>query len=140
MEKTLGRHLRHEEVVDHIDGLRLHNAPENLRVFPSNAHHLQTTLTGVKKQWSVAGMDRIRKRNLPNANPVPVNKYRQAVKSGDFALRQILLLALRLGRDSPYLLGTTQWTEKAGIDMSDRSKIELALAALSVQWGLAQTQ
>ena len=35
MEQTLGRYLQPTEVVDYIDGLRLHNAPSNLRLFSS---------------------------------------------------------------------------------------------------------
>lgn len=134
-EQKLGRYLLPEEVVDHIDALRLHNHPDNLRVFASNAGHLRETLTGVRKQWSSEGLDRIRTRNLPDTAHAPVNKYRQAVKSGDFVLRQILLAALKLGTDSLYLSGTQRWTEKAGIDVSSHSTIEHALVALCQQWG-----
>lgn len=47
MARTLGRPLSSEEVVDHINGVKDDNRPENLRVFPNNAEHLKTTLTGV---------------------------------------------------------------------------------------------
>jgi hypothetical protein len=138
-EQKLGRYLLPEEVVDHIDALRMHNHPDNLRVFATNADHLRETLTGVRKQWSSEGLDRIRTRNRPDANHTPVNKYRQAVKSGDFVLHQILLAALKLGTDSPYLLGSSLHTTKAGIDLYSRSTIERALDDLCLRWGLPRT-
>jgi hypothetical protein len=36
-------------------------------------------------------------------------------------------------------LGTSHHTKKAGIDLSDRSKIEHALDDLSCRWALGQT-
>ncbi len=139
-EQALGRYLAPQEVVDHIDGLTLHNAPENLRVFACNGDHLHETKAGHRPNWSPEGrLNHFLRHRQPEAL-IPVDKHRQRKGAGVLRLHQILLLALRLGTDSPYLLGTSQWTSKAGIDMSDRSKIELALAELSGQWGLAQTQ
>ncbi len=48
-EVTLGRYLRREEVVDHLDDHPQHNWPANLRVYPTNADHLKATLTGREK-------------------------------------------------------------------------------------------
>lgn len=59
MEQTLGRYLRPEEVVDHIDGDTMNNHPSNLRVFPNNAAHLAATLAGKVPRWSDEGRERL---------------------------------------------------------------------------------
>lgn len=59
MEQTLGRYLLPTEVVDHIDGDTRNNAPDNLRVFASNAEHLAATLRGRCPQWSEEGKARL---------------------------------------------------------------------------------
>ena len=59
MEKKLGRFLDQNEVVDHIDGDKLNNNPDNLRVFDSNAEHLRATLKGRTPNWSVDGKQKI---------------------------------------------------------------------------------
>jgi len=38
-EKTIGRKLRKEEIVHHINRNKLDNSPENLQVFPNQAEH-----------------------------------------------------------------------------------------------------
>lgn len=135
METALGRYLRPEEIVDHADGLTLHNAPSNLRLFADNATHLAATLTGKVPRWSAAGHANMFLRHRPGAVPERVDIHRQRIASGDARLRQILLLALSLGTDSPFLLGTSRHTTKAGIDLSSRSTIERALAGLCEKWG-----
>lgn len=140
MEQKLGRHLLPSEVVDHIDGLTLHNAPENLRLYQTNAGHLAETLSGRQKaHMSAQGREKLQKPRGQIAEYPVVDSYGQRRKAGDVRLRQILLAALRLGADSQYLLGTSHHTKKAGIDLSDRSKIEHALADLSSKWVLGQT-
>lgn len=139
MEQKLGRYLDPAEVVDHIDGLTLHNDPENLRLFESNAQHLAATISGRSKEMSPQGHQKLQKpRRQIGSYPV-VDSYGQRRKAGDVRLRQILLAALKLGADSPYLLGTSHHTKKAGIDLSDRSMIERALGDLSSKWALGQT-
>ena len=134
MEKKLGRYLLPDEVVDHIDGLRLNNAPENLRLYNKNGDHLRVSLTGKKKRWSKAGLDKLRQpHHLRSVHP-PVNKYREMIRSGDYLLLQILLAALSLGIDSPFLLGSHYHLEKAGIDHRSRSMIEQALDDLLRRW------
>jgi hypothetical protein len=48
MEKVLGRYLTPEEVVDHKNRDTSDNDPGNLELYPSNARHLEATLTGVR--------------------------------------------------------------------------------------------
>lgn len=139
LERKLGRSLLPSETVDHIDGLTLHNAPENLRLFEKNSDHLRETLTGKVPRWTDEGYANMKLRHVPGAELQRVDIYRQRRANGELRLRQILLLALSLGPDSPYLLGTTRHTTKAGIDMSCRSTIERALADLYRKWGWAQT-
>jgi hypothetical protein len=88
---------------------------------------------------SPLGHDKLQKPRGQIGEYATVDSYGQRRKSGDVRLRQILLAALKLGADSRYLLGTSHNTKKAGIDLSDRSKIELALADLSSKWALGQT-
>lgn len=130
-EQALGRYLHPEEVVDHKDGLHLHNAPTNLRVFASNAEHLRETLTGMRPSWSEAGYQNMLLRHRPGVAIQRVDTHRQRKGTGVARLRQILLAALTLGIDSPFLSGTSYHTTKAGIDMSSRSTIERALVDLS---------
>lgn len=139
LEQHLGRYVLPLEVVDHIDGLTLHNDPTNLRLFANNAEHLKATLTGKVPQWSDDGFENMKLRHRRGVSLQLVDIYRQRKEAGALRLRQILLLALSLGIDSPHLLGTSHWTKKAGIDMSSRSTIEHALDDLCLQWGWPQT-
>lgn len=45
-ETMIGRPLRQEEVVHHIDGDKSNNKPENLRVFDSQGAHVRAERTG----------------------------------------------------------------------------------------------
>lgn len=139
MEQKLGRYLLPEERVDHVDGLTLHNHPDNLRLFSSNGEHLRETLAGKVPHWSAVGYGNMLLRHHQREALTLVDTHRQRTKAGATRLRQILLAALRLGIDSPFLLGTPRHTRKAGIDMTSRSTIEHALADLCQQWGWPQT-
>jgi hypothetical protein len=139
LERKLGRYLLPSEVVDHIDGLTLHNHPDNLRLFPSNGEHLAVTRGGLAPNLSEVGRRNIGKRSDRGEVIERVDMYAIRRKRGDIRLRQILLAALKLGTDSPYLLGTTRHTRKAGIDMSSRSTIERALVDLYARWEVAHT-
>ena len=126
-ERHIGRNLLPTEIVDHIDGLTLHNDPLNLRLFACNADHLRATLTGQCPNWSKEGYQNILgPRRLPEGVQ-PVDTHRQRKARGDVRLIQILLAMLKLGKDSPFLLGTTHHLEKAQIDYSSQSKIRQAL-------------
>lgn len=140
MEQKLGRYLEPQEVVDHIDGLTLHNNPENLRLFASNGEHLKHTRAGKAPQFSGPGLANLLLRHRQPEALIPVDTHRLRKEAGALRLRQILLAALRLGIDSPYLLGSSHHTKKAGIDVSSRPTIERALVDLCVKWGWPQTQ
>lgn len=135
LEQSLGRPLLPTERVDHIDGLTLHNSPDNLRLFQDNAQHLRETLAGKTPRWSEAGYQNMLLRHHQDVSLERVDTHRQRTAAGAVRLRQILLLALRLGTDSPYLSGTHRHTTKAGIDMSSRPTIERALVDLCEKWG-----
>lgn len=138
MEEKLGRPLQGREVVDHIDGLTLHNDPENLRLFSSNGDHLKETLRGRCPAISAAGRLSIAARQV--ADYPRVDTYNERRKRGEIRLRQILLAALSLGTDSPYLSGAHHHMAKAGIDWSERSSLERALADLYRRWGWDHAQ
>lgn len=140
MEQVLGRPLEPQERVDHQDGLTLHNHHDNLRLFHDNSEHLRATLTGKVPCWSEAGYQNMFLRHSQPEGLQLVDTHRQRTEAGATRMRQILLAALKLGTDSPYLLGTKHWTETSGIDMYSRSTIERALADLSQKWGWDRTQ
>lgn len=135
MERQSGSPLPRTAVVDHIDGLTLHNAPDNLRTFDSNGEHLASTISGTPRRWTPGGRKNIGQRTDLGAKIVPVDIYRQRRASGDVRLRQILLAALKLGIDSPYLSGTRRHLERARIDPDSRPSLERALRDLYQRWG-----
>lgn len=59
MEAAIGRHLRRDEVVHHVDGDRQHNVIGNLRLYAANRDHLAETLKGQRPNWSDEGRRRI---------------------------------------------------------------------------------
>ncbi|HHT9136788.1 MAG TPA: HNH endonuclease [Candidatus Wunengus sp. YC60] len=134
MEQKLGRNLLPNEVVDHKDGLTLHNDPNNLRIFQKNGDHLRETISGFQKHISVSGKKNIATKHLPDIDLKLVDTYGRRVKRGDVRLRQILLAALKFGIDSPYLLGTHRHLEKIGIDWTSHSNLEHALEELNERW------
>lgn len=138
MEKKIGRHLTAQEVVDHIDGLTLHNSPDNLRLFASNGEHLAATATGPRR-WSPEGRRNIGRRSDLGQEFQRVDTYRQRRECGDVRLRQILLAALKLGIDSPYLLGTHRHLEQKQIDWTSHTNLERELDLLYLRWGWGQT-
>lgn len=122
LAQKIGRSLQPREVVDHIDGIRLHNHPRNLRLFESNAHHLKATITGNVPQWSELGKAALDLSRRRSQDYQPVDTHLLKVKQGDARLIEILRAALKLGISSPYLLGSSHHLKKAGIsDLSDSS-------------------
>lgn len=134
MEQKLGRLLDPLEVVDHIDGLRLHNDTNNLRLFCSNAAHLTATISGQTHELSAAGREKLRTPRIEREHLQPVHTYNRMKKNGDARLRQILLAVLKLGIDSPYLLGTHHHLRKAGISDFSHSSLEHELGRLSLRY------
>jgi len=134
MEKKLGRYLHPLEVVDHIDGLHLHNCPSNLRVFENNAAHLKATIKGKRPLWSKQGFAKLETPHHLRKGLLPVDIYGQRKKLGEIRLQQILLAMLKFDKDSRHLLGTSHHIKKAGIDVSSRSMIQRALDELYSRW------
>lgn len=70
VEQKLGRYLRHDEVVHHINGNSQDNRLENLMVFGSNADHLRHELTGKVPNWTEEGFARMCSPRKPKASDV----------------------------------------------------------------------
>lgn len=140
MEQKLGRYLSPREVVDHIDGLTLHNAPHNLRLFQNNADLLHVTLAGHPPKISAAGRLNTGIRTDLGRECQPVDSYSLRRKRGEIRLRQILLAMLILGTNSPFLLGTNKWLTHTQIDPTSHSNLVRALMNLYQQWGYSHAQ
>ena len=138
MERVLGRPLRPEEVVDHIDGITIHNDPSNLRVFASNAEHLRATIAGKPHCVSLLGQRNVRAQKKGLVGPVlePVDTYRRRKERGDVRLRAILRAALELGTTHPCLSGTRHWLEQNGIDPGSRPSLEQAWVELEHRYAV----
>lgn len=128
-EIELGRYLRPEEVVDHIDGCKLHNDPKNLRVFATNADHLRATITGQAPQWSEDGRAKLRlARHRPNESaslfPQQIDTHLKLKRSGELVKQQILLARELLDSRSIWFLGMRRHFETTGIDWPYDQKTE----------------
>lgn len=130
LEKHLGRFLLPGETVDHRDGLTLHNAPLNLRLFETNADHLRATLTGHKPNWSKEGFAKMKLPPSQRKGVELVDTYGRRKARGEIRLIQTLRAALKFGINSPYLLGTHHHLTKAQIDYSSPTTIKRALDLL----------
>lgn len=135
MEKKIGRYLTPDEVVDHIDGLRLHNSLDNLRLFLNNSEHLKSTITGCTPRWSQEGFDKMSQPNHLRAILPQIHNYQKMKAHGDARLIQILLAMLKLGSDSPFLLGSSHHLKKVGISDLSHSNLEHELDKLYRKYG-----
>lgn len=135
MEQKIGRFLTQDEVVDHIDGLHIHNHPDNLRLFASNKDHLQETISGQIPSWSDLGKGKFAIPPRLRKGLKRIDTYRSEKERGDVRLRQILLAWLLLDKASPFLSGSRRWLEKAGIFDFSRPNLLLHLRALHNRCG-----
>ncbi len=130
IEDVLNRYLTTDEVVDHIDGLTLHNDVDNLRVFDKNSSHLKETLSSHYPVWSEAGIVRMKQPHHLRKDCERIDTHQLRVKRGDVRLRAILRCALQFGIDSPYLLGSHRHLQNKQIDFSSHASLELAYQRL----------
>lgn len=68
MAAKIGRFLRPDEVVHHIDRDKQNNDPANLMLFPTNAEHLKHELTGQTPNHSPEGKERMRQAGIRTQN------------------------------------------------------------------------
>lgn len=129
MAEVLGRPLTQSEVVDHIDGITIHNHPSNLRLFATNGEHLAETSRNPRK-WSASGLANIGARTDLGSKIQRVDTYRLRKERGDVRLRAILRASLELGIDHPCLSGTQHWLVDIGIDPKCYRSLERAWAEL----------
>ena len=111
MEQKIGRYLLPKEVVDHIDGNKLNNHPDNLRLFESNGAHLAYTLKGKRPKWSKAGIRRLKLKKRHQKEGARVDNYNRRKKQGEIRKQQILLAREQLGKDHPFLCNTQQYLD-----------------------------
>lgn len=50
-EQVIGRRLKQNEVVHHVDGDTLNNSPENLQVLPKKVHDRMNTPLNIHRRW-----------------------------------------------------------------------------------------
>lgn len=124
VQQVVGRPLTSTEVVDHIDGITIHNAPANLRVFATNGEHLAATTA--PPVWSKSGRQNIGRRIDIGRGIQRVDTHRQRKERGDVRLRAILRAALELGTEHPCLSGTRHWLTQNGIDPYSRPNLKRA--------------
>lgn len=134
LEDKIGRYLLPSEVVDHIDGITIHNHPDNLRLFDCNSDHLKATISGQIPNWSQKGFENMQAKKDCRKNLTKIDTYNLRRKNGDVRLQMILRAWLSLDKDSPYLLGTHHWLEKAEIVDFSRSNLQQHLDKLNQQY------
>lgn len=128
-EIKLGRLLESHEVVDHIDNCKIHNDPDNLRVYSSNAEHLKKTISGKVPQWSPEGkakfqLARWNKEKSDSLYPEQIDIHHSNKASGDARLQQIRLAHELLDTQSIWLLGMKRYFEQLQIDWPFDRKTE----------------
>ncbi len=132
----LGRPLRREEVVDHIDGLTLHNVESNLRVFVNNGLHLAETLRGRPKVFSKAGFENIGVRTDLGESVSVVDIHRLRRARGDVRLHAILRCVSELGIKHPCLSLLPYWLADTGIHPLTQRNLARELTALCQRFEL----
>ena len=140
MEKKIGRYLLSSEVVDHIDGLTLHNEPDNLRLFSSNKEHLSSTLAGLSPQWSLEGKINATKGSSSLIHK-PVDTHHQRRVLGEVRLHAILRYCLVLNYTDKYVpLYMHHHLLEAGVSSFSYSNLEFEFLWLCSEWGVNPSQ
>ena len=89
MERHLGRYLRPEEVVHHINSQKTDNRLENLMLFANQAEHIVFERTGrsIPAKWTEAGKERIRESNRRRAANARLRREQDAAQTLQTTLR-----------------------------------------------------
>jgi len=113
MEQKIGRYLTSKEVVDHIDGNKMNNHPDNLRLFACNGDHLRETLKGKVPNWSDAGLVKLRLKKSQQKGLSKIDTYNQRKRAHEIRKQQIHHACEQLGKDHPFVSDTLRFLENS---------------------------